>query len=102
MPSNSGTGCASSIVLRPLPKALTIPLTQIVPLLVEVEATGEKPREWAWAIYRDVDRTLIARSRALYWSQGEAEEAGGDAAATVKRNLQLRAPRAIRSRSGVV
>lgn len=64
-----------------------------VPLLVEVEATGEKPHGWAWAIYRDADRTLITRSRSLYRSQQEARAAAGDAAATVKRNLRLRARR---------
>lgn len=66
-------------------------------LLVEAEATGEKPRGWAWAIYLDADRSLIARSRSLYWSQREAQKAGGDAALSVKRNLQIQASRSSRS-----
>ena len=74
--------------------------SQTVPLRVEAQATGEMPGGWAWAIYRDADRTLIARSRALYGSQREAQEAGSDAAAAVKRNLRLRAARSSRSRGG--
>lgn len=69
-------------------------------LVVAAIATGEQPRGWAWAIHLDTDHTLIARSRSLYWSRREAQEAGGDAAASVRRNLQLQASRASRSSSG--
>ena len=65
---------------------------QSADLQVKAEATGETPRGWAWAIYLDADQTLIARSRSLYWSRQEAQDAGGDAAASVRRNLQRRMP----------
>lgn len=71
-------------------------------LLVAAIATGEQPRGWAWAIYLDADHTLITRSRSLYWSRREAQEAGGDAAATVRRNLQLQASRSMRASGGEV
>ncbi len=69
-------------------------------LRVTVEATGETPGGWAWAIHLGADRTLIARSRALYRSERDAREAGGGAAAAVRRNLQLRAARVAAGRPG--
>lgn len=64
-----------------------------ISIFVVVEETGEKPDGWAWAIYLDAGRSLIAQSRSIYWNRHAALEAGTTAAATVRRNLLLRASR---------
>lgn len=58
-------------------------------LQIQAEATGEKPLEWAWAIYCGTDRFLITRSRAEFSSRTEALEAGEAAANEVARRLRI-------------
>jgi hypothetical protein len=67
----------------------TMPHGKPTSLQIQAEAIGEKPLEWAWAIYCGTDRFLITRSRAEFSSRAEALEAGGTAAVDVARKLRI-------------
>lgn len=58
-------------------------------LVVQAEATGEPPNEWAWAIYCGTGQFLITRSRPEFAKRTEAMEAGSTAAADVARKLRI-------------
>lgn len=65
-----------------------MPFDRDNPLRVRAEAVGKAPKLWAWAIYRDANRFLIARSQPEYRDRADALDAGLKAATEVGRRLR--------------
>lgn len=56
---------------------------------LHVEPSVAKAEGWAWTIYRDPDRMLIARSCAAFAGRDQALGAGHKVAVTVRCKLEL-------------